>query len=65
MTPETIKALEAIGNFGALPLLVFLLWQAMKIRRNGNGRLGRLEEKVNGLVLNVALIKAHLGIKDQ
>ena len=60
-----VEMIQAIGNLGALPLLGFLLWQAIKIRRNGNGRLGRLEEKVNGLVLNVALIKVHLGIKDQ
>ena len=62
MSPEM---LQAIGNLGAVPLLGLLLWQAIKIRRNGNGRLGRLEEKVNGLVLNLALIKAHLGVKDQ
>ena len=60
-----VEMIQAIGNLGALPLLGFLLWQAIKIRRNGNGRLGRLEEKVTELVVSVALIKAHLGIKDQ
>lgn len=64
MNPETIQVLEAIGNFGALPLLGFLLWQAIKIRRNGNGRMGRLEEKVNDLIVALAVIKVHLGIKD-
>lgn len=62
MTPEM---LQAIGNLSAVPLLGLLLWQAIKIRRNGNGRLGRLEEKVNGLIVDTALIKAHLGIKKQ
>ena len=62
MTPEM---LQAIGNLSAVPLLGLLLWQEIKIRRNGNGRLGRLEEKVTELVVSVALIKAHLGIKDQ
>lgn len=61
----TAETIQAIGNLGALPLLGFLLWQAIKIRRNGNGRLGRLEEKVNDLILSVALIKAHLGIKEE
>ena len=62
MTPEM---LQAIGNLSAVPLLGILLWYAIKIRRNGNGRLGRVEEKVTGLVVDIALIKAHLGIKKE
>lgn len=61
----TVEMIQAIGNLGALPLLGFLLWQAIKIRRNGNGRLGRVEIKVDKLTFSVALIKAHLGIKEE
>jgi len=61
--PIDAQTIQAIGNLGAAPLLGILLWQAIKIRRNGNGRLGRLEEKVNALIVDIALIKIHLGIK--
>ena len=61
----TVEMIQAIGNLGALPLLGFLLWQAIKIRRNGNGRVGRVEAKVDKLIFSVALIKAHLGIKEE
>lgn len=58
-----VELIQAFGNLGALPLLGFLLWQAIKIHRNGNGRLGKLEEKVDGLVVSVARIEGHLKIK--
>jgi len=61
----TVEMIQAIGNLGALPLLGFLLYYAIKIRRNGNGRIGKVEEKMNRLVVDVALLKAHFGIKEE
>ena len=60
-----VELIQAIGNLGALPLLGFLLYHAIKIRKNGNGRIGKVEEKVNQLVVDVALLKAHFGIKEE
>lgn len=57
-----VDLIQAIGNLGALPLLGFLLYHAIKIRRNGNGRMEKLEEKVDRVVIDMALIKGHLGI---
>ncbi|UCD56790.1 MAG: hypothetical protein JSV16_13340 [Candidatus Hydrogenedentota bacterium] len=58
-----VEMIQAIGNLGALPLLGFLLYQAIKIRRNGNGRLNALEKKVDQLVISVARIEGHLEVK--
>jgi len=60
-----IEMIQAIGNLGALPLLGFLLWQAIRLRRNGNGRLEKVEQKVDGLVVSVARIEGHLGVKKE
>ena len=61
----TLEMIQAIGNLGAVPLLGFLLYYAIKIRQNGNGRLGNVEKEVAKLVRSVARIEGHLGIKEE
>lgn len=63
--PIDAQTIQAIGNLGAVPLLGILLWQAIKIRRNGDGRLSNVEQKVDKLVVSVARIEGHLGVKKE
>jgi hypothetical protein len=69
--PVDAQTLQAIGNLGAVPLLGILLWQAIKIRKNGNGNLRKLEEKLDttneriyGLAQSIARIEGHLNINE-
>jgi hypothetical protein len=69
--PIDAQLIQAIGNIGAVPVLGTLLWFAVRIYKNGNGNLRKLEEKLDetneriyGLAQSVARIEGHLNINE-
>jgi hypothetical protein len=69
--PIDAQTIQAIGNLGAVPLLGGLLWLTIKIHRNGNGNLRKLEgkldetnERIYELAQSVARIEGQLNLNE-
>ncbi len=63
--------IQALGQIGAVPLLGTLLWLTIRIHKNGNGNLRKLEDKLDEtndriyeLAQSVARIEGHLKINN-
>jgi hypothetical protein len=62
-----VETIRALGELGVIPILGFILWTQIKIRKNGNNgvlekKIDKQGEQIMKLSQSVARIEGHLKI---